>query len=92
MSFTDTLNNLTGRQIKRVEQLTGTVLDKSDSIGLTYAVGYVLTLHHEQVKNFGQQERDGFEEYLDGVTYLEVRKATGQEDEESDPKDNGAYV
>lgn len=86
MSFTDTLDNLTGRQLKRVQQLTGTTIDKSSGVDLSYAVGYVGTLHPEQIKNWGELEQTGFEDYLDSTTYRAVRIATGQEDEDTDPK------
>ncbi|MCC8930830.1 hypothetical protein [Rhodococcus sp. I2R] len=87
MSFNDTLDNLTGRQVRRVEHLTGAPLDKSRGFDLTFAIGYVLGLHPEQVKNWGQQEDAGYEEYLDNTSYIAAKRATGQETEDTDPKE-----
>ena len=62
-------------------------LDKSRGFDLTFAIGYVLGLHPEQVKNWGQQEDAGYEEYLDNTSYIAAKRATGQETEDTDPKE-----
>lgn len=85
MSFADTLDNLTGKQLERVEALTGVTLEQSRGQSLSFAIGYVRTLSHETLRS--KTWRDGWDDYLSNTSFIEARRATGQEDEDTDPKD-----
>ncbi|MDQ1202847.1 hypothetical protein [Rhodococcus sp. SORGH_AS_0303] len=79
MSFNDTVDGMTGRQIKGVQTLTGESIQKStDMIMLIFAVGYVL-------QETGEVTQDGFNSYLDSTTYKTAAVATGAEETVPDP-------
>lgn len=79
MSFNDTVDSLTGRQIKHVQALTGESIQKStDVVGLIFAVAYV--------QQGGTDDQAGFDAYLDSTTYKQAATATGADDKVEDPK------
>lgn len=85
--FQNKLQSLTGRALKRVQSLTGAEIGASENVTLIFAVAYVGSLHPEQIKGWGKNEIDGWNDYLDGTSYHDARVAAGVEDEDTDPKD-----
>ena len=85
--FQDKLQGLTGRALKRVQQLTGAEVAESDNIQLIFAVGYVARLHPEQIKNWSKAEQAGWDDYLDNTSYADARTNAGVVEEDTDPKD-----
>lgn len=79
MSFNDTVDDLTGRQIKHVQALTGESIQKStDVVGLIFAVAFV--------KQGGTDDQAGFDAFLDNTTYKQAATATGADDTAAGPK------
>ncbi|KZF04731.1 MULTISPECIES: hypothetical protein [unclassified Rhodococcus (in: high G+C Gram-positive bacteria)] len=85
--FQDKLQGLTGRALKRVQQLTGAEVAESDNIQLIFAVAYVAALNPEQIKTWSKDTQAGWNDYLDNTSYAAARVAAGVVEEDSDPKD-----
>lgn len=84
----DTIDNLTGLQVKRAQSLTGCQIHEPDDYyQLLFALGYVKNLSVEQLRTWGPDELAGFETYLEQTTIKQIADAIGADDEDTDPKD-----
>jgi hypothetical protein len=86
----DLIDGLTGLQVKRVQSLTGSQIHEPDDYyAWLFALAYVSPMHPEQVKNWGKDEIDGFDDFQASTTTKAVAEMLKGEDgdEDTDPKD-----
>ncbi|NIL76794.1 hypothetical protein [Rhodococcus sp. B10] len=84
----DTIDNLTGLQVKRVQSLTGCPIHEPDDYyQLLFAIDYVRRLPVEQLRSWGPDALEGFERHLEEHTTKQVADALGANEPDSDPKD-----
>lgn len=91
MSLGKHIDNLTGLQVKRVEQITGSVIHEPDDYYETlFAVVYVERLDVEQLKRWGPDEVAGFADMQATTKVHEIvslLKLDDDDAEDSAPKD-----
>lgn len=84
----DTIDNLTGLQVKRAQSLTGCQIHEPDDYyQLLFALGYVRDLSVEQLRAWGPDELAGFDAYLEQTTTKQIAELIGANDEDTYPKD-----